>query len=367
MLLGPILPLLTARWQLTDSHAGLLLTAQFIGATVGGASIPPRLQRGLLTGYLSATAGFLAFALAPGLPWALAALLLAGFGVGRLIAGMNITAGARYTHTRASTLTWLNTSWSLGALFSPISAATLAGRLPLPSLLSTFAALFLAAGVLFLFQMRHRPAAPIATSVPAAPGSFPARLFAAFCLLLLLYGGLETCLSGWLTTYALRDGHTSLILSQYTMVLLLAGLTGGRALAAALLRGVFGLKVPETILLRATLLLSAGLAAALAGAHRSVLIATLAVLLGIALAPVFPGMFALFMGHRPPTRQAGLVIAASGIGAALFPALMGLVSTRAGSLRPALAVPASLALVLFAFSLFRRLEPPPISEAPASV
>ena len=361
MLLGPILPLLSARWHLTDAHAGLLLTAQFIGATLGGASVPRRLQRGLLTGYLGAAVGFLAFAWAPALPWAAAALLLAGFGVGRLIAGMNITAGARYTHARASALTWLNTSWSLGALLSPIAAATLAGRIALPWLLSAFALLYLAAGLIFAAQTRTR-SPNLETIQTVAPQIFPASLFLYFATLLLLYGGLETCLSGWLTTYALRDGRSSLVLSQYTMVLLLAGLTGGRALAANLLK-----VIPETTLLRSALLLSAGLAAALAAAHRAALIATLAVLLGIALAPVFPGMFALFMAHRPPTRHAGLVIAASGIGAAVFPALMGLVSTRAGSLRVALAVPASLAVVILLLSLSRSAKAAPISEALPSV
>ncbi|HEV2221849.1 MAG TPA: hypothetical protein VGR84_02505, partial [Candidatus Acidoferrales bacterium] len=34
-LLGPVLPFLTARWQLDDMHAGLLFTAQFAGSMTG--------------------------------------------------------------------------------------------------------------------------------------------------------------------------------------------------------------------------------------------------------------------------------------------------------------------------------------------
>ena len=92
LLLGPILPLLERRMHLTDSHAGLLLLAQFCGATAGGSSTSQRLRFGLMLGLVCAAAGFYGFALSPSLLPVCVALLVAGFGVGRVVATINILA-----------------------------------------------------------------------------------------------------------------------------------------------------------------------------------------------------------------------------------------------------------------------------------
>jgi MFS transporter, FHS family, glucose/mannose:H+ symporter len=347
MLLGPILPLLSQRWHLTDSQAGLMVLAQFCGATVGGSTVSSKLQRDMLLGLAAAAVGFLLFAFAPGINLACAALLVGGFGVGRVIATVNIIAGARYTQNRGSALSRLNFTWSFGALLSPLLAAWLI-RLSLQTRLTAFAALFLACTIALAMQIRR---APITTAANAAAAEsthpLPLRIFLYFAALLFIYGGLETCLSAWLTTYALRYGTTSLVLSEYTMVLLLCGLTAGRALAAWLL-----LTMRDVTLQRMALILAAGLAAALALAHQAAAIATLAVFLGVCLAPIFPATFALLMARRPSASQAGIVLAASGLGAAALPALMGVVSTHAGSLQVALALPVAAAILMFLMSLF---------------
>ncbi len=172
------------------------------------------------------------------------------------------------------------------------------------------------------------------------------RVFVYFAALLLVYGGFETSLSVWLTTYALRYGRSSLVLSESMTVLLLCGLTAGRAFAAWLLLRVDDRIVQRTALTGA-LLLSAGLARA----HTAAAIASLAVLLGFSLAPIFPATFALVMERGPSAHQAGLILAASGIGAALLPWGMGVVSTRTGSLQVALALPVVAAAVLLALTL----------------
>lgn len=343
MLLGPILPLLAARWHLKDSQLGLLLMAQFIGATLGGFTVSSRLSRDLSHGLIAAGLGFTVFAIAPAFLLALPGLLAGGFGIGRIIATVNIIAGSRYTAHRGSALSQLNFTWSFGALLSPLLAAWLVA-VPLNLRLIGFAILFLCCAA-WLF--RQPDEAEDLSSTPATEAALAPRLFLYFAALLFLYGGLETCLSGWLTTYALRYGQTSLVLSEYTMVLLLCGLTAGRALASWLL-----LRMREATLQRIALACSAALAAALATAHRASVIATLAVLLGIALAPIFPATFALLMAHRPPARTAGIVLAASGIGAAALPSLIGVLSTRTGSLQTALAVPVAAAIAMLLLSVF---------------
>ena len=361
MLLGPILPLLSQRWHLLDSQAGELLLAQFCGATLGGLTVSSRLVRDLLIGLVAAVAGFSAFAFAAG--WnipiypfhlSLPALFTGGFGVGRIIATVNILAGARFTNNRASALSRLNFTWSSGALLSPLTAAWLI-QVPVAARLAAFALCFLITAAVLAKQLVGSDRQAVATTAKQElTRPLPLPFFAYFIALLFFYGGLETCLSAWLTTYALRYGTHSLLLSEYTLVLLLCGLTAGRALAAWLL-----LRMSDTLLQRIALLLSAAIAAGLALAHEAVIIAFLAVLLGIALAPVFPATFAILMARRPAANQAGIVIAASGLGAAGLPALMGLLSTHANSLQLALSVPVAAALVL----LLMTLRPPGQAEA----
>ena len=354
MLLGPILPLLSRRWHLTDAHAGMLPLAQFAGATIGGITVSSRLPRGMLIGLTAAAAGFALFAFAPSFSVALAALLLGGFGVGRGIASINIIGGSRYALHRGAALSRLNFTWSFGALLSPLLAAWLTPRFALSTLIAGFALLFLLCAIALLLQIRESASeSAVHTAVAPEPPLAP-TLFLYFAALLFIYGGFETCLNVWLTTYALRFGQTSLVLSQYTLVLLLCGLTAGRALAAWLL-----LRIRDVTLQRIALVLSAALAAALATAHRANLIASLAVLLGITLAPIFPATFALLMANHPPARQAGIVLAASGLGAAALPWLMGVVSTHAGSLQLALALPVAAALAM----LLMTAVPPRISAA----
>ena len=343
MLLGPILPLLARGWRLNDSQAGLLILAQFCGAFLGGISTSARLRRDLAVGLWAAALGLAAFAFAPGLVVGCAGLFVGGFGVGRAITANNIIAGRRFTVNRGAELTRLNFSWSFGALLSPLLAAWLTPRFALRNLLAGFATMFLVAAVTLALQVRG--AASEAEVAEEAEGhrGLAAGVFVYFMAVLLVYGGLETCLNAWLTTFALRYGGSSLTLSEYTMVLLLVGLTAGRAVASGVL-----LKVGETTVIRVALALSAGLASALATAHTGAAIAGFAVLLGLALSPVFPVAFALVMGMRPRARQAGAVMATSGLGAAALPWLMGVVSTRTGSLQVALSIPVAAALILFA-------------------
>ena len=346
MLLGPILPLLAAHWRLNDTQSGTLLLSQFCGAFLGGVSTSARLRRDTLTGLAAATAGLFVFAAAHALPWACAGLVLAGFGIGRAITTVNIIAGNRATFHRGSALARVNLSWSAGALLSPLLAAWLTPHIALSHLLSGFAALYLLSTLRLIWENRQASSElSLQTAGEAPEVFFRNSIFVYFFLLLFLYGGLETCLSGWLTTFALRYGRDSLVLSEYTLVLLLSGLTAGRALAAWLL-----LRLRNVTLVRIALALSVGLSAGLARAHQTASIAGLAVLLGITLAPVFPATFAMLLAHRPPPRKAGIVMAASGLGASALPALMGLVSTRSGSLQRALILPITVAAVLFALS-----------------
>lgn len=349
-MLGPLLPLLTRQWGLRDDQSGLLLMAQFCGAFLGGVSVSWRLRRSLLIGMGAGAAGVACFAIAPGMPVACAGLLVMGFGLGHAITAVNILAGQRFTERRASALALLNFFWSLGAMLAPLLTASLTPRFALRGLLESFAALFLVCGALMAAQMRGATAERRVLESDAPGGMGLAKgVFAFFMVLLFLYGGLETCLSGWLTTYALRYGDRTLALSEYTTLLLWLSLTVGRAGSSLLL-----LRFPERVVRGIALTLTVLLTAGLAVAHTAVAIAVCTVFLGLSLAPWFPVTFSLLMGERPRARQAGIVIAVSGLGAAALPWLMGVVSTRAGSLQMALAIPLAAAAGLLGMGLMRR-------------
>jgi len=274
-----------------------------------------------------------------------------GFGLGQIITSVNILAGRRFTARRGSALAMLNFSFSLGAMLSALLSAWLLPRFALRGLLQSFAGLFVVGIVVMVFQMRTEKSnsEEFDTAILQAPlqTGLNNRVYLYFAALLVLYGGLETCLSGWLTTFALRYGDKTLAVSEYTTLLLWMSLTIGRAGASALM-----LRFNEKIVQRWGVGLAAVFTAGLATAYSAVTIAGFAVLLGLSMAPFFPATFALLMAKRPTARQAGIVLAVSGLGAAALPWMMGVVSTRTGSLQVALALPFIAAVGLLAMSWF---------------
>jgi FHS family glucose/mannose:H+ symporter-like MFS transporter len=355
-LLGPILPLLARQWAMQDSQTGLLMMAKFCGAFLGGVSVSGRLRRSMLVGLTAGTVGFGMFSLAPTMSVGCVGLFVGGFGLGQMITSINILAGRRFTAQRGSALSMLNFSFSLGAMLSALLAAWLLPKFALRGLLKCFAAMFLLGATGLLLQMRDEAgglsSASISEEFAVSAEDVPAvgiggRAYLYFAGLLFLYGGLETCLSGWLTTFALRYGDKTLVVSEYTTLLLWMSLTVGRVGAAAVM-----LRVGERTVQRWGLALAAAFTAGLAMAHSAATIAGFAVLLGLSLAPFFPATFALLMAERPAARQAGIVLAVSGLGAAALPWLMGVVSTRTGSLQVALALPFAAAVALLAMASF---------------
>ncbi|WP_254059680.1 sugar MFS transporter [Granulicella sp. L46] len=344
VMLGPLMPTLLHDWRLTDQQGGLLLAAKFVGSFLGGVSVPRRLRLGVLGGMVFACAGFGAFALSVGLMSGAACLFVGGFGLGQIIASTNILIGRRYREHTGSALASVNFFWSLGAVLCGVIAAAALPRFHLRGPLLTFAGLFLMTGLGGLLNPSQKAAATAESSAVAAP-PLPMPILTRFALLLFLYGGLETCMTGWLTTYTLRFSDVRLLGGQSAIVLLWSALTAGRALSSAALR-----VVREATLQRIGLALSALLIAALVTTRHGPLLSLYCVLLGLSLAPFFPTTFALLMKRRPTAREAGFILAVSGLGAALFPWLMGFVSTESGSLRVAMAVPLGLALILLILS-----------------
>ena len=341
VLLGPLLPALLREWSLSDARGGLLLLAKFAGAFVGGVSVPNRLRLGNLAGHLLTAAGFASFSAAHGLGAALPALFVSGIGLGGIIASSNVLAGRRWPAHTGSALSLINLLFSLGAVSTGLLVAAFLPHFGWRRPTLALAVLFAIIGTAGFVLRRIEPQ----VVVPAAPTEARAhvqdRRVVRFALLIFLYGGLETCLTAWLTTFSLRFGGGALLGGQSGFVVLWAALTAGRGLASLIMR-----HWSESSVLRRSLAVCLLLIVLLATAQTAGVFSTACILLGLALAPVFPSTFALLLHGRPTPRTAGAVLAVSGLGAALFPWLMGLVSTSSGSLRVAMIVPALLIPVM---------------------
>lgn len=371
VVLGPLMPQLLHEWQLSDQRGGLLLLAKFVGAFAGGASVPSRLRLGILAGHLLAAVGFMAFALSHGLALALPALFLTGLGLGAMIASTNILAGRRWSEHAGSALSLLNFFWSLGAVSTGILVAVLLSHLGWRAPVGGLAVLLALTGVAYLPRsfaaLRASFASAPYSAAHAQPGSTPVSLHLRPGLslihggLLFLYGGLETCLTAWLTTFSLRFAGGPLLGGQSGFVILWAALTAGRVLATALLHHFFERKVQSV-----SLVLCFALVVLLSQVHSAAMLSLTCVLLGLALAPVFPSTFALLLRRSPPARSAGFLLALSGLGAAFFPWLMGAVSTHTGSLRLAMAVPAAIIPVMLLFVWRDTLQRPAFPPQPSA-
>ncbi len=349
--LGPVLPALAANAHATDSGAGFFFTAQFVGAFFGGVTTSSRLWLSLIRGASGATLGFFFLGLAQhhaSLLWDAIALMVLGFGVGQILTSTNLLASRRFATNRGAALAKVNFTWSLGALLGPFLLGNLLSFAALGTVFWGVSILFALACAAAVCNSIRTPHPDISLSAATRSQGLPATAFAYFAGLLLLYGGVETALSGWITTFGTRYGIGNLRTSSFTVTALWAGITAGRALTPALLK-----KLGERGLLITALAAAATLVAIVSMARGEAAIITLAALLGLALAPWFPLVLAAMLGENATATQTGTVIAVSGIGAALLPLLVGEVSRAANSLRVALLVPFCGLMILLALSLRR--------------
>ncbi|HEY0795542.1 MAG TPA: MFS transporter [Acidisarcina sp.] len=355
-LLGPILPLVMADWGLRDSQGGLLLTAQFVGMSLGSVSISRELHKSLMVGILAALTGFAGLTV---LAWAhgtmavvklagaCSFLFVAGFGLGLLITSVNLIAGARFTAKRGSGLSLLNFSWSVGAVLSPLLASWLGRRLPLWALLGGMTS------VLVLVGLKALQEYSLSTAVGCVPGTampdlsiikgppqiqsakgISAKTFSYFGAIFFLYGGVEGCMNGWLATYTLRYGGLGLSISETCVFLFWVSLTMGRALASLLL-----LHLTESTLQSVALALATLVIGALIFAHSVTAISICSVVIGLGLAPCFPATLSLLVQRKPRPRQSAFALALTAVGGAALSWAMGAASVRTHSLKTALLLP----------------------------
>src|ERR1051326_6836180 len=206
--LAPALPVLAARWSLTDAQAGRLFTAQFLGSITGNLLslwLTPRrgFRAALGSGYLFIAAGFAALSFAAW-PTSLACTLLFGIGVGLTIPASNVFIAESRPARAGAALNLLNFVWTAGAIACPWIVAAATSQDAVSWLLRGIAGASACFSLLIVTTRWPLPAheAQARTSFAAVPGA--AALIAILGALFFLYIGTEAALVGWISTFGTR-------------------------------------------------------------------------------------------------------------------------------------------------------------------
>ena len=350
-LLGPILPVLIARWSLSDARAGLFFTFQFLSNIAGVLSLSFLIPR---CGYkFTLPFGFVAIALGlAGLNAAtqtggLGATAAYGYGLGLVLPSANLWIAEAAGPRRVAALSILNFAWGVGA----IACAPLVLLAQQHAAVSWFlygvaAAAVLAALVLAMMDLQL-PAQKLEASAQLNR-SLPGMSTFAIGALFFLYVGTENSLAGWVAALAKRMGVAPGNLWALAPMFFWGGLLAGRALVPV-----------NPLRRRERVLVSAGLAAGLLGS--AVLLATrtfwgvaaCVALTGLGFAAIYPVLIAwmtLQFGQRA-RRIGNIMFVLSALGGATMPWFVGFLSTHENSLRAGLLVPVAACAAMLLFLL----------------
>jgi FHS family glucose/mannose:H+ symporter-like MFS transporter len=352
VLLGCILPRLSAQWHLRDKDAGTLLLVQFAASAAGSLFVRRNLWKSLSLGYVLFSAGALSVLLLQqrAFPIIVLAFGVLGLGLGSAMTSTNMLFGRSYPNRRGAKLALLNFSWSAGAVACPLVVAQFpshAGSGAAFGWLGIFAAPFvllpMAADPIDLRSPTHFVRAPAGVNERAT--------ITFFSLLAFLYVGMEAAVGNWMSTYATRATSWKFAGSSLAVALFWAALLLGRALTPAMLS-----YLTERRLYRCSLIAVMGGFLLLLAAHSPAILLAGSALTGFALAPLFPLILSLFLEEIGESRNAGWVFGVAGLGGATLSWLTGAVSSETGSLRIGLMVPAAAALLMMAMILWRRIQ-----------
>jgi FHS family glucose/mannose:H+ symporter-like MFS transporter len=336
---GPLLPSLAATFYLTDSQSGFLFLAYFAGTSLGALLCGRNHVRSITIGFLGLTCVCLLLAVTNG-AFLYPLFLLLGISVGLPMTAVTMLAGRMFGVRSAAPLAFLNFSWSAGALLAPLLAARLLLNHTYRAAYIILAFMAAVAALASWLQLEDIPEpAPLHDS---AAGALNLRIIILFALLTFLEVGIENTTGSWLATYALRTTGGSGSVAAASTSFYWVGFLASRGLSSLLL-----LRVDPKNLLRLTIGAAFVAAIVLVGLPGTADHAVAMVVLGAALAPIFPLLLARFFATARSSSDSRWVLAVCGFGGSVLPWLTGWVSARSGSLRLGLVtVPAALFLIL---------------------
>ncbi len=357
-LLGPMLPILISRWSLSDRRAGLFFTAQFCGSMVGVASLGWLIKRGyrltFVCGFGLIAAGVAGLSLDSNVA-SLAAAAVFGCGLGQALSATNLWVAEVARDRRVSALSILNLMWGIGAIAcSPLVMLAQRHAATIWFLYAIAACSALTAVV--LAGMNLQPGAPEKDEEqfrPARRENISPRSAVNLAGLFFLYVGSENSVAGWVASLTKRMSPNSGALWALTPMFFWGGLLAGRALIP-----LVPLRRSERTLLASGVTLATAGICFLLQARMFESVAICAAAAGLGLAGIYPILIAwLVKAFGERSRRIGAIMfALAGMGGATMPWLVGLISTRTGSLRAGLLVPLAGCMAMFAL-ITMMLEP----------
>jgi MFS transporter, FHS family, glucose/mannose:H+ symporter len=350
-LLGPMLPILIARWALNDTQAGNLFLVQFLSSLLGVQLSGVLLSRlgfrpSFLLGLLLMASGS-ATLLMGSISLGMASVAVYGLGLGLIVPTDNLLIAEISSTSRSGAVSLLNFFWGVGAVFCSLMVAWAAGHGVLPFFLGAVS-LFL---VLLALGVRSLPFPLAETSKAGKPvwrEMFTSPTIWLFAAVFFLYPGAETAVGGWIGSYVSRLGPRGAEVSSLMPAFFWAALTLGRGLGTLMLS-----RVSEHRVLRAgfasasigiiLMLWSSALSGVIGGA----------LITGLSYATLYPITVAR-LSHRfgVAARSIGAVMfSLASIGPAVIPWMVGITSQSTGSLRAGLSLPLAATVVLFLIHL----------------
>jgi FHS family glucose/mannose:H+ symporter-like MFS transporter len=339
--LGPLLPLLSVRWGLSDERAGYLIFAQFFSSMFGMLLSGTLVQRigyrlTLMMGAVFMGAGMVLLISGPFLMGIVSVCVL-GVGYGITSPAGNLRTAEANPERSASALNVINAVWGIGAMSSPflLAAAQHAHGTDL-FLYGTAAALLMLIVALGLARFVPDTHAEITQTGSAAPRLWTLRMLPVVSLVFFVYVGTETSFGNWVAMYARRLGTGNQTLATMTPSFFWGSLLAGRMLAPLVLKSH-----RSTSVATAALIFSLAGGVVLVSAHSVTMIAAGAVLAGLGLASIFPISVSLLPSWfgESARRASGTVFGSGNVGGAVLPWVVGAASTRYGNLRAGFFVP----------------------------
>jgi len=331
---GVFLPSLRAFYNIDKSTLGFLFIASTTGyllsAFVSGLLVEKLGRRNyMLAGCVAIATGAFVIALTPPFPVVLLGASCLGFGVAVIDAGLNAYIAGLPDST--ATLNYLHAFFGLGALLGPLLASgMLSVGIAWNMLYYLWVTLALVLLLGFAFAFKGHTPAPRSTheggNVLLSTLRLPIVWVAAFFLF--AYVGIEVSLGSWAFTFLTEERHEAELISGWTVSGYWLGLTVGRLFMGKLSSklGAGGLIYICLVGIVAGLLIVWLVPFSISSAAGLWLV-------GFSLGPIFPTTISLMSGFVPARLLAsvlGFAVSVGAAGAAIFPALAGLLADTLG-------------------------------------
>ena len=337
--------------------AGALFTAQYFASTAAVLLSGWLVSRwgyrfAMKAGLLLVTAG-LAMLLSGSEMLGIACIAAYGGGLGLAVPATNLLVAEVNPGQRSAKLNVVNFCWSVGAVACPFLVAFAAAEHRVPMLLGGWCGMSHFWSRSGSQRCRHRLSSPrISMMRKKGPRiQWGHRALPALGALFFIYVGTENGFGGWVASYSKSLGSMTPTTSLVTPSFFYAALMMGRWVAPLLLRVIDDVRLVQAGLILACmgtagLVLSHGLAGVIASAS----------LAGLGLAGVYPITISLLSREFGPaaSRVGSVMFTLSNLGGGLMPWLVGVSSSRFGTLKAGLVVPLIGSVAMYV--LYLRVE-----------